>query len=209
LVKTVFVNVPQSEAEEFKGEKEKNAYYFFLGDLRVILSHGRTYKVQETYPWHFKVFCSDFNPTFISEDLVEKKFFIFQASVKPATLNGLTNPESFLEKKVNEDVLVHEIFQRPFKGGKQPFLPDHFIGKATITYSTKKSREKGLDDIYAEIAIKFSKPNYLSEDMDEIIMRLEGRIHALISEYPVELKEVSCEPVDSSFEINLEYKVNK
>lgn len=55
--KTYTISVPQSEAQQFKESQLNNQYFFFLQDLRAVISNGKTYTINPINRWYMRLNC--------------------------------------------------------------------------------------------------------------------------------------------------------
>ena len=54
---TYTIKVPQSEAQQFKEQKEHHEYFFMFKDLRAVVANGKTYKIEPVYRWYTRMLC--------------------------------------------------------------------------------------------------------------------------------------------------------
>ncbi|CAL2095625.1 conserved exported protein of unknown function [Tenacibaculum sp. 190524A02b] len=55
--KNYTISVPQSEAQQFKESQLNNQYFFFLQDLRAVISNGKTYTINPINRWYMRLNC--------------------------------------------------------------------------------------------------------------------------------------------------------
>ncbi len=197
------VFVPRAEAQAFKEQKKQNQYYFFLDEPRVILSNGKAYKVITGDSWHKKVHCPGFDPTLTSDDAFKRKYFDFSNKTE-VLVNGKPYSRGFFQKKVEQ----YEPFKKLFteaSANKKFFGRKNWRAIITLTYSDKKSQLMGKTEVDYDADIRFLDPNFLDDNLDQLLAELYGVVYGAIKDVEVTLQAQNCQTQDTQFEFEVSF----
>jgi hypothetical protein len=190
ITKKYTFKVPQSEAANFKNNKEQHQYAFMLQDLRAVIVNNTIYKPESKFPWYTHLLCETEN--------------------EPVLINGKENGNETLKKLIQNDAKIKQIVFS-HKNSLNKKLVRYF--KTEIEIITDKNG-KVTDSQYEhgitytgetdhKIHYEAKVPSY---PLDKLQSKITDRILKLMETVKVTPRKEKCEPKKSIFNFVVAYR---
>ncbi|QMU65550.1 MAG: hypothetical protein GKR88_15495 [Flavobacteriaceae bacterium] len=190
VTKKYTFQVSQSEAANFKNNKEQHQYAFMLQDLRAVIVNNKIYKPESKFPWYTHLLCETEN--------------------EPVLVNGKANGNEILKNLIQNDAKIKQIVFT-HKNSLTKNLMKHF--KAEVEIITDKNGEvtnsqyehgityTGLRD--HTIHYESKVPNY---PLDKLLSKITDRILEMMKKTAITPRKEKCEPKRTIFNFVVEFR---
>ena len=190
VTKKYIFQVPQSEAANFKNNKEQNQYAFMLQDLRAVIVNNRIYKAENKFPWYTHLLCETEN--------------------EPVLVNGKTNGNEILKNLIQNDTKVKQIIFS-HKNSLSKKLVKHFKTEIEIITDkngkvTNSRYEHGTTYTGIRDHTIHYEPKIPSYPLDKLLSNITDRILKIMELVKITPRKEKCEPKRSIFNFVVEFR---
>lgn len=190
VTKKYIFQVPQSEAANFKNNKEEHQYAFMLQDLRAVIVNNKIYKPENKFPWYTRLLCETEN--------------------EPVLVNGKINGNETLRKLIQNDAKIKQIVFS-HKNSLTKNLMKHFKAEVEIITDENgkvaNSRyEHGTTYTGMIDHTIHYEPKVPSYPLDKLQSKITDRILELIKTTTITPRKEKCEPKRTIFNFVVEFR---